>query len=1665
MRIYSNWAGVLTALVSLFVVNQVQAEECLAPREPDDTCLAPRSAGQENTYEAFSDRIRASEMVSPLGSELFGDETSLYNGATEFSVVDVNLPGNSGLPVQVRRRLKIDSKKTGIPFGGFGAWDLDVPHLVGNFDGSMLNRWNRNAFRPQTWGVRCSDPFEPVVGGNLELKEVWNGFHMHIPGRGSQEVLRLPSAVDSNDEDSGVDINPTNGTYLWSTRDETRLRCVPMQNYVGEGFVAVDTSGTEYTFDIAIERSQGAIRRNIPNFGEARVNRLAIYLVASKVRDRHGNTVNYVYSSDGRLIEINAGEGEANSNDRRRIFLDYNGTGAAATIRRVRTDAGSEARTWLYHYHGGTLGNPSAGAPLHRVVLPDLSEWTYSHSGNLVPTYTSEDDAYGPDCPITEPTPSQFTLTIKHPAGAVGEFIFNYRQHYRSGIAQTSCVVVNAQTGAHRLDLADFFETYTLTSKRISHFSPGANSTALPAQQWTYNFPGSGFGFQYPRPKSFGPLPCTNDVLCPPFKTVTVIQPDGTLIEHNFGVRFSDNEGRLLSKVTRPPGQSALRAEFHTYMTDAEAINQPFRNSYGILTGSDDQRVARIRPVKQVTISQQGVDFSASTTHFDALARPLQITRTSSLGFTRTDNLRYFDHLASWTVGQIAATWDQFSCPWPCPSSPSGTQLVSETTYDPVSALPVRRYSHGKQTERRTYHSASGQAGLPWQIFDGSDVKKTTLSQYRRGIPRSVIHHDNTTESAQVDYHGEITSVTNAVAATTNYSYDQMGRLNGITYPQGPGAGDSWNATTIQFQQVHANEYGIPAGHWRHTVLTGAARTVTYFDGLWRPVLTRTFDTNNESGTRRMVARRFNHRGQEIYRSFPARTISDVNTTPSAFSMPGTVSDYDALGRPRSIGTHSELGSGLLSTTFAYLNGFQTQATDPRSKITTVSFQAYDQPITDWPVLVVAPEAQTTSILRDAWGKPRRVMRTGTFNGQPLSVARWWTYDTHQRLCKVHEPESGATVTDYDASNNVAWTASGLNLTSTTACQRESVPVGERSVRTYDQRNRLTYIDHPIGTADVGYSYFPDGALHTATTPTSTWTYTYNNRRLLRTETLVVNGQSLTMTHNYNANGHRSSLGYPNQSTVAFLPNALGEPSQAGGFADDVSYHPNGAIGGFRYGNNLQHTTTLTVRQMPELIRDIGTGQPLLQFEHSYDQSGNLIGRLDGSTGRDESRTMQYDGLNRLKITEAYGLLGKAEYTWDVLDNLRSVNYADFPRQPQLDTYSYDSNNRLSQIFKQVQGASITLPYSYDARGNAISRAANQGANLISHTHTFDKANRMTSSQVNGQWEYYWYDAHGRRTMIQRAGGTSVQLYGRDGTFLYESAPGPVGMSHVHLGNRLVASVTGNVPIFTHTDALGSIVRRSSHTGAEVGRSMVEPFGSLSDGSWIQGPGFTGHVTDLSSGLTYMQQRYQDSGAMRFLSVDPVQVNTRNGGNFNRYWYANNNPYKFVDPDGNLPIIPLIAVGVALFANTSEIANAPGLGDQPVSLSVGERAMSISEAFSAARAIVGGIKAVGSHITQRAATREAKREAGIPTSQQATSQTNGRAPDGTPVGRQQTYEVPRAGGGTETKSVQVSRDTRGDHAGMPQIEAGTVKPGGQTDVAGRPRIQNEDKVRVDFDHR
>jgi len=103
---------------------------------------------------------------------------------------------------------------------------------------------------------------------------------------------------------------------------------------------------------------------------------------------------------------------------------------------------------------------------------------------------------------------------------------------------------------------------------------------------------------------------------------------------------------------------------------------------------------------------------------------------------------------------------------------------------------------------------------------------------------------------------------------------------------------------------------------------------------------------------------------------------------------------------------------------------------------------------------------------------------------------------------------------------------------------------------------------------------------------------------------------------------------------------------------------------------------------------------------------------------------------------------------------------------------------------------------------------------------------------------------------------------------------------------------------YYYTDALHSTVVQADAQGNIVEQSThYAPYGQVLNRSMRDGPGYTGHEEDPSTGLNYMQQRYFDSQSGRFLSTDPV-LPTDDGRNFNRYWYANDNPYRYTDPDG-----------------------------------------------------------------------------------------------------------------------------------------------------------------------
>ena len=950
---------------------------------------------------------------------------------------------------------------------------------------------------------------------------------------------------------------------------------------------------------------------------------------------------------------------------------------------------------------------------LSGITLPDGSSWQFSNSDE-VNRNVNVSPAQSCDTPVGfSSDPRVFTMT--HPSGATGTFTFRGTAHGRAGIPKT-CESSNFWVQRPAM----FYYTEALSTKTIS--GPG-----LATMSWNYDY-GTPTG-------SYAPC----DGACARSKTVSVTDPGGVTTRYTFGNHYRYTEGRL---------EQVSVGNLRTTTTRYRPFNAgPYASVYGYNYGGgrdgDSDISVYIAPVDQRITSQEGVDFvwEADPNAFDLLGRATVVNRYSSLGYRRVDRTDYADKYPLWVLNKVAKLTE----------TQTGKVEVLNT-YDSATAnlLSVSRF--GSLATRYTYNADSTVATEQ----DGR-LQTTTYSNFKRGIPQSIRYADGSTQSAVVNDIGKITSLTNEVGSTHTFGYDAMGRLASIAYP----AADSvaWNQTTLSFAPIGAQEYDLGAGHWKQTVTTGGATEINYLDALWRPVYVERYDSADVANTSRIVKHQYDFEGRTTFESYPQRSYGSI--------AGGVSSGYDALGRltTRSIG--SELGP--LNEYYGYISGFQKSYTDAKGNTAYTSYQAFDQPSEDAITGITMPEGVALSIARDVFGKTKSITRSGA----GLSQTRSYVYDGYERLCKTIEPETGATVQDYDLADNVAWRATGLALPSTTSCDTTSVAAAKKMAFTYDLRNRLKDTTFGDGSAAINRTYTLDGLQDTVSSNGSKWTYSYNKRRLLEGESLAYGSTTYAIGRSYDANGSLSQLRYPgNNLTVAYNPNALGEPRQAGTYATGVTYHPSGAIAGFTYGNGIRRTMAQNVRGLPSRSTDAG----VLDESYTYDKNANVESIVDQLQSV-ATRSMTYDGLNRLKTTTAPSLWGTATYGYDTLDNLTSTAISGGANtRTTIHNIDY-TTNRLASITNGP--AKFSFTYGYDGQGNITSRGA--------QSYTFDMANRMTAAPGRAT---YVYDGLGRRVSVVGTDGVNrVQVYSQGGQLLYVAPTSGTATKYVYLHNHQIAEV------------------------------------------------------------------------------------------------------------------------------------------------------------------------------------------------------------------------------------------------------------------------------------
>ncbi|MCG7534775.1 RHS repeat-associated core domain-containing protein [Pseudoalteromonas sp. OOF1S-7] len=1333
-------------------------------------------------------------------SESTGENISLNDGSLSFYVMDINIPGNSTLPVQFGRRAGNIMFHARSRIGGLKrlGWYLDVPMVAGVVDDGDI---------------------PPIKRGPTRFNG-WTGLSILVPGEAQKPLKWVESG--NLDEQYG---------YEYTTDDHWVLK-----KHVNEGvvtFTAKSPRGHKYYFDYQVhdpdDRGRGVI-------------------AATRIEDRFGNSVTYNYSGKEMLAQVDKIE----ASDGRKIELTYTKNESNTTA--ILTSAETNGRKWVYA--------ATADDDL-KVTLPDLTYWQYSN----IPARSVEREQKGA-CMVAKP----YVASVRNPNGTTIKYningIVNGRVIPNSMVANNvyeAAFVANSCGKKPTQVLNDGSATYQTTATWLSLSTTSdavVKKSILRGEQklheWVYDYD-----------EDFGAFRTVNSLSLT--KKRSILRPDGSVEIFNFYRTTDFREGLLASHEVKNSASSSPVRRTVAHYKKGKKISYPI-NSYNSWTRHDVEHGHEKIKYKTV-VYESGDSYTKEFRYHDNPALSNYsfglhyetVEYNSFNDILKSTKFKRFNDLVNWNLNQEESM--------SISSDGSAFNQVSSVVYKEFSnannqLLPHKIYHYSQHQKTFSYHNDGNLKRVEFNLarIKGSGNRYIEYSGYKRGNPQitKVASRYGTGEissSKTIDNNGWLTKEIDLNGIEKHFRYDKVGRLIAIDLTNESNALKwldthySWDSDSLirTVTRCLLNSSREVCGE-------GAKFTTTeYYDPLLRLIKKKETDNANDDDTR-FSYYAFNYRGQKKFQSIYYKSDEVSQTDISKGSARGSYFDFNGLGRVTKVAT-----TGKGSIQYYYLSGNRIKTSDAEGNVTTTTYRAYGEPSFDIAVKINSPENVVTEFDVDIYNLVREITQYG--NNKSFTEHR--DYDDVKNLCLVRRADVGNTMFGYNILGEKVWSKKGVTNTS---CLKNAP--SNSNYYEYDNLGELNKINYPGSDIDVEYIRDNNGNLLTLSAGKVTHSYNYNSLNLLEDETLTIAGDgTLQIDYDYNNMGYQKSISYPDGTYVDFSPNGFGGATKAANssvtYAKNAQYHANGAIHTFEYGNGVVHTTTVEAETYrTSQIQDLRNGEKLVSLSYDYDNNNNITSLIDNYDSRFSLEAIAYDGLDRLKQISGGTGIGDSIISYDSLGNI--VSYASKDRDLR---YSYE-NNRLTSVF----GLGSEKGYQniqYDSRGNINHNGRYELA--------FNHANQLESAQGN----IYLYDGHNRRVKKTSEDGVYYSMYGFDGKLLYREKHGFTGngTNYIYLGDKLIAKY-GDV----------------SPQSASQSRQYYRPFGEA-----IKSPkddiGYAGHKFDTDTELSYMQARYYDPVIGRFYSNDPVgtlgHFKTPNGiHGFNRYAYANNNPYKYTDPDG-----------------------------------------------------------------------------------------------------------------------------------------------------------------------
>ncbi len=318
------------------------------------------------------------------------------------------------------------------------------------------------------------------------------------------------------------------------------------------------------------------------------------------------------------------------------------------------------------------------------------------------------------------------------------------------------------------------------------------------------------------------------------------------------------------------------------------------------------------------------------------------------------------------------------------------------------------------------------------------------------------------------------------------------------------------------------------------------------------------------------------------------------------------------------------------------------------------------------------------------------------------------------------------------------------------------------------------------------------------------------------------------------------------------------------------------------------------------------------QYQHAYHSVGDhlLAETLIGKAG---TAYKQYDVTKKTLITKSDHLCILDQY--DKSQNLISRILKGPSEQKESTTLNYPVRDLLAAEQRQLDGQHRVTQYngytcSYDDQGRLMQKVSAD----LTVNYTYDALGRMTSVDMGEGKVEYTYDLSGRRLSknLTENGETYKEFYlyqGVNQIGVYNEVKKPIHQrilgAHGHTDLPLAVAIESEgkvyAPIYSSHYNILQLV--DQETQEVIHYESLKPFGdNLQEMApicpWI----FATKHFDSDTGLFDFGDRQYDPSIKQWTSADPDSRALAS----DLYTYCNNNPLKYIDPDGRFVIfIPL----------------------------------------------------------------------------------------------------------------------------------------------------------------